>query len=154
MKRCGLIAHWAKLVFLPLGERSELWTKVAPSGFLNGITMADGLRLRDFNGIIQSDSQPTWFNTATWEIFKLKTLRYFLKYSTSVAFSKISLRIIFIIVKLADDFFKSSINPFFLIKCKKIVEENADHSFLDLKRTSSYFCLNSPKAKHIKYTVM
>lgn len=71
VERCGLIAHWAKLVFLHLGERSELGANVAACGFLDGITITDRLRLRDFNGIVQGNSQQTLFNTATWEIFIL-----------------------------------------------------------------------------------
>ncbi len=69
VERCGLIALWAKLVFLHLGERSELGANVAPCGFLDGITIADRLRLRDFNGIILGDSQQTLFNMTTWEIY-------------------------------------------------------------------------------------
>lgn len=70
VERCGLIAHWAKLVFLHLGERSELGANVAPCGFLNGITMADRLWLRDFNGTEQGDSQKPLLNAA-WESVKL-----------------------------------------------------------------------------------
>lgn len=64
VERCRLIAHWAKLVFLLLGERSELGANVAPCGFLNAITMADRLWLRDFNGTEQGDSQKPLLNTA------------------------------------------------------------------------------------------
>lgn len=69
-RRCRLIAHWAKLVLLHLGEQSELGANVAPCGSLNGITMANRLWLRYFNGIVQGDSQQPLLNTATWEIFK------------------------------------------------------------------------------------
>lgn len=74
VERCGLIAHWAKLVFLHLGEQSEPGANVAPCGSLNGITMADRLRLSDFNGIVQGNSQESLLNAVTWE--RLSNLQY------------------------------------------------------------------------------
>lgn len=76
VERCGLIAHSAKLVFLHLGERSEPGANVAPRGSLNGITMADRLRLSYFNEIVQGVSQETLLNAATCDIFKLKVYVY------------------------------------------------------------------------------
>lgn len=69
-ERCGLIAHWAKLVFLHVGDRSELGANVKACGFLNGITMADKLRLGDFNGAVKGDSEQTLFNMDAREIFQ------------------------------------------------------------------------------------
>lgn len=123
VERCGLIALWAKLVFLHLGERSEVGANVAPCGFLDGITIADRFRLRDFNRIIQGDSQQT-FNTATWEIYSMFVHRYennptittVLDLQQLCCFPSEScvflVTNIFIIVKCADYFFNLSINAF------------------------------------------
>lgn len=71
VERCVLIAHQNKLVFFHLGERRELGANIEPCGFLNGVTVADQLRLRDFNETIQGDRQQTLFNMDTWEIFRV-----------------------------------------------------------------------------------
>lgn len=70
VERCGLIAHWAKLVFPHLGKQSQLGANAVPCGSVNGVTMADRLRMSEFNGIVQGDSWESLLNTATWAIFK------------------------------------------------------------------------------------
>lgn len=57
-----------------MGDRSELGANVKACGFVNSITMADKLRLGDFNGAVQGDGEQALFNMDTREIFQSRSV--------------------------------------------------------------------------------